>query len=57
MDSVASIGTVVSVRGAVVDVAFDAETLPPINTAHDGLQRITIDRERSRAFIEADASR
>jgi F-type H+-transporting ATPase subunit beta len=33
MDSVASMGTVVSVRGAVVDVAFDGETLPPINTA------------------------
>jgi F-type H+-transporting ATPase subunit beta len=26
-------GTVVSVRGAVVDVAFDGETLPLINTA------------------------
>jgi F-type H+-transporting ATPase subunit beta len=33
MDSVASTGTVVSVRGAVVDVAFDSEALPPINTA------------------------
>jgi F-type H+/Na+-transporting ATPase subunit beta len=33
MDSVALIGTVVSVRGAVVDVGFDGETLPPINTA------------------------
>ena len=33
MDSVASMGTVVSVRGAVVDVAFDGETLPLINTA------------------------
>jgi F-type H+-transporting ATPase subunit beta len=33
VDSVASMGTVVSVRGAVVDVAFDGETLPLINTA------------------------
>src|SRR5471030_2247654 len=33
MDPVASLGTVVSVRGAVVDVSFDGELLPPINTA------------------------
>ena len=33
MDAVSSIGTVVSVRGAVVDVTFDDQTLPPINTA------------------------
>ena len=33
MDTVASVGTVVSVRGAVVDVSFDGEALPPINTA------------------------
>ena len=33
MEPVASLGTVVSVRGAVVDVSFDGETLPPINTA------------------------
>ena len=29
----AAAGVVVSVRGAVVDVGFDGETLPPINTA------------------------
>jgi F-type H+/Na+-transporting ATPase subunit beta len=28
-----SIGTVISVRGAVVDVGFKGQTLPPINTA------------------------
>ena len=33
MDSVEPIGTVVSVRGAVVDVSFDGDVLPPINTA------------------------
>ena len=33
MDSIELFGTVVSVRGAVVDVGFDGETLPPINTA------------------------
>ena len=33
MNSVASVGTVVSVRGAVVDVSFDGDVLPPINTA------------------------
>jgi F-type H+-transporting ATPase subunit beta len=33
MNSVALRGTVISVRGAVVDVSFDAENLPPINTA------------------------
>jgi F-type H+-transporting ATPase subunit beta len=33
MDSLALLGTVVSVRGAVVDVSFDGETLPPINSA------------------------
>ena len=32
-DPVAPAGTVVSVRGAVVEVSFDGETLPPINTA------------------------
>ncbi len=33
MTSASLIGTVVSVRGAVVDVGFDGEMLPPINTA------------------------
>jgi F-type H+-transporting ATPase subunit beta len=33
MDPVAPVGTVVSVRGAVVDVSFDGNVLPPINTA------------------------
>src|ERR1700724_4072882 len=33
MNSVALLGSVASVRGAVVDVSFDGETLPPINTA------------------------
>jgi F-type H+/Na+-transporting ATPase subunit beta len=33
MNVAASIGQVVSVRGAVVDVSFDGQTLPPINTA------------------------
>jgi F-type H+/Na+-transporting ATPase subunit beta len=33
MDVAASIGTVVSVRGAVVDVDFGGCSLPPINTA------------------------
>ena len=33
MQAVASMGKVVSVRGAVVDVGFDGDTLPPINTA------------------------
>ena len=33
MDIVASAGVVVSVRGAVVDVSFDGQVLPPINTA------------------------
>ena len=33
MDSVASVGIVVSVRGAVVDVRFDGQLMPPINTA------------------------
>jgi F-type H+-transporting ATPase subunit beta len=33
MDPVASSGSVVSVRGAVVDVRFDAPAPPPINTA------------------------
>ena len=33
MDMVASAGTVVSVRGAVVDVAFGRDALPPINSA------------------------
>jgi hypothetical protein len=39
MRSVALIGTVVSVRGAVVDVGFDG-ALPPINTAmRDPIER------------------
>ena len=33
MDSVASAGIVLSVRGAVVDVIFEGDFLPPINTA------------------------
>jgi hypothetical protein len=33
MQAEESIGRVVSVRGAVVDVAFDGQALPPINTA------------------------
>ena len=33
LDPVAPAGTVVSVRGAVVDVSFDGDALPPINTA------------------------
>jgi len=33
MDLVGSYGTVVSVRGAIVDVNFGGDTLPPINTA------------------------
>ncbi|HEV2675363.1 MAG TPA: F0F1 ATP synthase subunit beta [Aliidongia sp.] len=33
MDPAASRGTVVSVRGAVVDVEFDGQPMPPINTA------------------------
>ncbi|HEY8033310.1 MAG TPA: F0F1 ATP synthase subunit beta, partial [Methylocella sp.] len=33
MDTVASVGVVVSVRGAVVDVRFNGEVLPPINSA------------------------
>ena len=33
MQADASMGRVVSVRGAVVDVAFDGQALPPINTA------------------------
>ena len=33
MQAVASLGTVISVRGAVVDVQFDGTALPPINTA------------------------
>jgi len=33
MDIVASAGVVVSVRGAVVDVSFNGQVLPPINTA------------------------
>jgi F-type H+-transporting ATPase subunit beta len=33
MDTIASAGVVVSVRGAVVDVSFKGQALPPINTA------------------------
>ena len=33
MQAVPRLGKVVSVRGAVVDVAFDGQRLPPINTA------------------------
>ena len=33
MDAAASVGSVASVRGAVVDVSFDGGTLPAINTA------------------------
>ena len=33
MDTVASAGMVVSVRGAVVDVSFQGQVLPAINTA------------------------
>src|SRR3984893_9581815 len=33
MNSVALLGSVASVRGAVVDESFDGETLPPINSA------------------------
>ena len=33
MEIIASVGTVVSVRGAVVDVSFDGNALPPINSA------------------------
>ncbi|MGD1038338.1 MAG: F0F1 ATP synthase subunit beta [Roseiarcus sp.] len=33
MQAAVSMGRVVSVRGAVVDVAFDGQALPPINTA------------------------
>src|SRR5665647_530752 len=33
MDAVGSQGMVVSVRGAVVDVSFGGDMLPPINTA------------------------
>ena len=33
LDPVAPVGTVVSVRGAVVDVSFDGVVLPQINTA------------------------
>jgi F-type H+-transporting ATPase subunit beta len=33
MDPIVSVGTVVSVRGAVVDVSFEGDVLPAINTA------------------------
>jgi F-type H+/Na+-transporting ATPase subunit beta len=33
MNCIASVGIVVSVRGAVVDVRFDGQPMPPINTA------------------------
>ena len=33
MDPIVSVGTVVSVRGAVVDVSFEGDLLPAINTA------------------------
>ncbi len=33
MDHVVSVGTVLSVRGAVVDVSFGGDVLPPINSA------------------------
>ena len=33
IDPVVSVGTVVSVRGALVDVSFASKLLPPINTA------------------------
>lgn len=35
MDTITSTGTVISVRGAVVDVRFGQDALPPINTALD----------------------
>src|SRR6266702_8586244 len=45
MDLVTSIGAVVSVRGAVVDVAFDGGALPPINTA------LIVDSDRPEPLI------
>ncbi|WP_026606801.1 F0F1 ATP synthase subunit beta [Methylocapsa acidiphila] len=45
MDPIASVGSVVSVRGAVVDVNFDGGVLPPINTA------LVVEWDRPKALI------
>ncbi|WP_020176292.1 F0F1 ATP synthase subunit beta [Methyloferula stellata] len=45
MDPIASVGTVVAVRGAVVDVVFDSAVLPPINTA------LVVEWDRPEALI------
>ena len=45
MDAAASVGSVASVRGAVVDVSFDGGTLPAINTA------LVVDWDRPESLV------
>jgi len=45
------------VQSRLKDIGYAKEVLGGLVLTDDGLQRIAIDRERIRAFIEADASR
>jgi hypothetical protein len=45
------------VQSRLKDIGYAKEVLGGIVLTDDGLQRIAIDRERVRTFVEADASR
>jgi len=45
------------VQSRLKDIGYAKEVLGGLVLTDDGLQRIAIDRERIRTFIEADASR
>jgi hypothetical protein len=45
------------VQSRLKDIGYAKEVLGGIVLTDDGLQRIAIDRERIRTFVEADASR
>jgi hypothetical protein len=45
------------VQARLKDIGYAEEVFGGLVLTDDGLQRITIDRERSRSFFEADASR
>ena len=45
------------VQSRLKDIGYAKEVLGGLVLTDDGLQRIAIDRERIRIFVEADASR
>jgi hypothetical protein len=45
------------VQSRLKDIGYAKEVLGGLVLTDDGLQRIAIDRERIRTFVEADASR